>query len=48
MKTVETVGGWIWYVNRVKEHVAITDYKELLKDYMAGKPWETTVEEIKK
>lgn len=48
MKTVETVGCWSWYVNRVKEHVTITDYKELMKQYMAGKPWQTTVEEMNK
>lgn len=47
MKTVETVGCWMWYVNQIKSSgVQITDYKELLKKYMAGTPWQTTVEEM--
>lgn len=48
MKTVETKGGWIWYVNQIKSSgVQITDYKELLKMYMAGKPWQKAIEEMK-
>jgi hypothetical protein len=50
MKTVETVGCWMWYVNQIKANTEtpITDYKELLKSYMAGKTWETIVKEMSK
>lgn len=50
MKTVETVGGWIWYTNMIKKNtdVPIDDYKELLKKYMSNIPWQKVVEEMNK
>lgn len=50
MKTIETVGGWTWYVRQVKENskTPITDYKELMKKYMVGIHWETVVKEMNK
>lgn len=49
MKTVQTEGGWMWYVNQVKTNsgLPIADYKELMKNYMASKRWEKVVEEMK-
>lgn len=47
MKAVETVGGWMWYVRMVKEQTPITDYKQLMKNYMSGKHWSKSVEEMK-
>jgi len=40
-------GNWMWYVSKVKEQTPITDYKELLKMYMAGKSWQKAIEEMK-
>ena len=50
MKTVETEGNWMWYVGKVKSESGkpIDDYKELMKKYMAGKSWESVVEEMKR
>lgn len=52
MKSKDTVGGWMWYVRQVVDNLnrglVSEDYKELMKKYMAGTPWQKTVEEMNK
>lgn len=47
----DSLGGWTWYVDQVKANVIVTqtiDYKDLMKKYISGTPWEKIVEEMNK
>lgn len=51
-KDTDTVGNWMWYIRNVRENTGRAidgkEYKEVLMKYISGKPWQTTVEEMKK
>lgn len=52
MQKGDTVGNWTWYAKNVKASIGRTlntqEYKDMLKMYIAGKPWTEAVEEINK
>jgi hypothetical protein len=52
MQKGDTVGNWTWYTKQViaklERPLEANEYKDLLKMYIAGKPWINAVEEISK
>lgn len=47
----DSQNGWTWYVEQVKSNITASetlDYKELMKKYISGQSWQTTVEEMNK
>lgn len=48
----DSLGGWTWYVDQIKANIKVLpetiDYKDLMKKYISGTPWEKIVEEMNK
>ena len=47
----DSTDGWTWYVEQVKLNIVDTvklDYKDLMKKYISGQSWQTTVMEMNK